>query len=134
MILSFSLKWFLPLCTCLIILSCKKNTVTDTEKPALAFVEPVIGDTVQLSLGEELHIEFTATDNDGLHSLQVNLKDMSGTSLLMNTPAVTNLTVYPFHAHLSPALSVPTEMILQVVAEDHSGNTEQATIQFWVLP
>ena len=128
------LALFLPVTLLVMLTSCKKNAVTDAEKPALAFVEPEISDTVNLSLGEELHIEFTATDNAGLHSLEVSLKDQNGTSYLMQTPSVTNLKVYPFHAHLSPALTGPATMTLQVLAEDHSGNTCEANISFLVLP
>jgi len=114
--------------------ACQKNAVNDREKPALAFVEPAIGDTINLSLGDELHIEFTATDNTGLHSLDVSLKDQLGTTYLQNNPNVGNLKVYPFHTHLTPSLSTPTQMTLHVLAEDHSGNTEESTIQFWVMP
>ena len=56
--------------------SCKKKTSEiDTEKPFLSIVEPMANDTTSMAVEPEIHVEFTATDNNKLKSLSVTLKD-----------------------------------------------------------
>ena len=118
----------------LLLFSCHKNSGQDAESPKISIVEPLLNDTLHLSSGDELHIEFTLTDNAGLHSLQVKLSDENGSEYLNAVPDVMNLKVYPFHTHLTPSITSTKRMTLKVMAEDHAMNALSEEIQFVVLP
>lgn len=117
-----------------LLFSCHKNSGQDAERPKISIVEPLLNDTLHLSSGEELHIEFTLTDNTGLHSLQVKLNDENGFEYLNAAPDVMNLKVYPFHTHLTPSITSTKRMTLKVMAEDHAMNVLSEEIQFVVSP
>ena len=75
--------------------SCKKKTSElDTEKPYLSIVEPMANDTTSMAIEPEIHVEFTATDNDQLKSLSVTLKDGLNNILFSSNPTVDGLKSY----------------------------------------
>lgn len=118
----------------LIAVSCVKNPLRDGAPPEIAVVEPVSGDTLTLSKGDEVHVELTVTDDAGLHALRVTLRDGSGKTLLDDQPPVNDLKVYPYHTHLIPALSAGTACTLSVLAEDHAGHTASEQRVFVLKP
>lgn len=124
----FAILFFSGLC------ACHKNAGKDTESPKISIVAPLMNDTVSITNGDELHIEFTCSDNVGLHNLQIKLYDEVGTEYFNSVPDVMNLKVYPFHTHLSPTLSATRKMKLQIFAEDHAMNAVKEEVQFVGLP
>jgi hypothetical protein len=111
--------------------ACKKDE--DTEKPTLAVVEPLAGDTLFLSQDPEIHIEFTASDNEELHEVSINLKDANGNVFLTKIEDVDQKT-FSFHEHVTPTLTTGVEFTLNIEADDHSGNSNAQEIKFFVLP
>lgn len=121
---------FLALTT-IFAISCKKDK--DTEKPVITIEEPSNNDTISLA-SSEIHMEFKATDNEGLHEVSVNLTNPSGTSLFSNTKDVDD-TIYFFHEHITPSgISSITQLMFKVDASDHNENNISRTIIFYVKP
>ncbi len=114
-------------------IACKKQTKIDTQKPSITLVEPT-EDTLELSIEPEIHIEFTLSDNEQLQSLQVNLVDSNGITLFTETPNVSGFSVYPFHAHITPSISLATPMELQIIASDKNQNIVTMIKTFVVMP
>jgi len=111
--------------------ACKKDD--DTEKPTLAIIEPLAGDTLYLSQDPEIHVEFTAADNEELHEVVVELKDAEGNSFLSNTEDVDQKT-FSFHEHVMPDIAAGIEFTLRIEANDHSGNSTEQELRFYVVP
>ena len=112
--------------------SCKKDE-TDVEKPTIVVAEPLTNDTLSLSADPKVHIEFTATDNDGLHEVVVNVTNGS-TNFYTNTKDVDNTTLN-FHEHFIPTgITAVTPMTLTIDADDHTGNTISKSVIFYVKP
>ena len=129
-----NVRWMAGLLLSILFFSCHKNTGKDIEKPVLSVVAPVQNDTVNLTAGDELHLEFTLNDNQGLHYLEIKLTDQLGVEYFSATPKVTDLKVYPFHTHLTPSLNGVKNMTLNISAQDHAMNSLTTQIQFVVLP
>jgi hypothetical protein len=110
--------------------SCKKD---DTEKPTLSIIEPLAGDTLYLSQDPEIHIEFTASDNEELHEVSVDLKDAQGNTFFNRTDDV-DLKTFSFHEHVMPDIAAGIEFTLRIEANDHSGNSNTEELQFFVMP
>ncbi len=114
----------------------KKSEQADTTKPVITVVEPLAYDTVSLATEPEIHVEFTVTDEAGLHHLSVIMIKNNTDTLMNETPDdVLNLKVYAFHKHVMPtgiASVTPVKVIIS--AEDHAGNTETKMIDFSVEP
>ena len=120
----------LALFTLAFISSCKKEE-TDTTKPKLTILEPSMNDTIS----NEVHIEFSVTDNIGLKELSVKIINGSGTELFSKIPTVTDLKVYSFHEHYDiSALSILTLMTVIITAKDKSNNIETKTIPIIAIP
>ena len=111
--------------------ACKKDD--DTEKPTLAIFEPLAGDTLYLSQDPEIHVEFTASDNEELHEVRVELKDAEGNSFLGKTEDIDQKT-FSFHEHVMPDIAAGIEFTLRIEANDHSGNSNEQEIKFYVVP
>lgn len=111
--------------------ACKKDD--DTEKPTLAIIEPLAGDTLYLLQDPEIHVEFTASDNEELHEVSVELKDKEGNSFLSLTEDVDQKT-FSFHDHVMPDIVAGIEFTLRIEANDHSGNSNEQEIEFYVVP
>lgn len=117
--------------------ACNKKSTNDSDitKPIITVAEPTANDTLSMAVENEVHVEFTTTDEKSLESLSVYVVK-NGTDTLMNEqPNVSGLTVYAFHQHLmlmNIATVIPMKAILR--AEDKSGNIELKTIDFFVAP
>ena len=121
----------------LLLYSCNKNnsSSTDDTKPIITIAEPTTNDTITLTLEPEVHIEFTITDNVGLHNLSVLIIKNNIDTLMNETPSVSDLKVYSFHEHLMPiGITSLTGFKVIIKAEDHSGNMESKVIDFYVEP
>lgn len=120
------------------LISCSKNNHTssnDTVKPVITMAEPLPDDTTTLSVEPEVHVEFTVTDEVGLHELSVLVIKNNTDTLMNESPAVSNLKVYAFHEHLIPtgiAAVVPFKAI--ITASDHAGNVQSTIVNFYVTP
>lgn len=113
----------------------KKSGQADTTKPVITVVEPLANDTVSLATEPEIHVEFTVTDETGLHHLSVIVIKNNTDTLMNETPDVLDLKVYSFHEHLIPTnIASVTPMKVIIRAEDHAGNTETKTIAFFIQP
>ena len=117
--------------------SCKKKTSEiDTEKPFLSIVEPMVNDTTSIAMEPEIHVEFTATDNNKLKSLSVNLKDNLNNILFSSSPTVDGLKSYSFHQHYLPTMTITGTTLFKVniIATDQNNNTNTQEILFYLEP
>jgi hypothetical protein len=117
--------------------SCKKKTSElDTEKPYLSIVEPMANDTTSMAIEPEIHVEFTATDNDQLKSLSVTLKDGLNNILFLSNPTVDGLKSYSFHQHYLPIMTITGTTLFKVniIATDQNNNTNTQDILFYLKP
>ncbi|MBP6625068.1 MAG: hypothetical protein KA198_07840 [Chitinophagaceae bacterium] len=116
--------------------SCKKksNYLLDHTKPLITIVEPVINDTLNLSLDPEVHIEFTTTDETALHTLSISVLQ-NGNTIFSEAPDVTNLKVYAYHEHFIPnSITSITPIKAIIKATDFGGNEEIKEVDFFVKP
>jgi hypothetical protein len=117
--------------------SCKKKTSEiDTEKPFLSIVEPMANDTTSIAMEPEIHVEFTATDNNKLKSLSVTLKDNLNNILFSSSPTVDGLKSYSFHQHYLPTMTITGTTLFKVniIATDQNNNTNTQEILFYLEP
>ena len=117
--------------------SCKKKTSEiDTEKPFLSIVEPMANDTTSMAVEPEIHVEFTATDNNKLKSLSVTLKDGLNNILFSSNPTVDGLKSYSFHQHYLPIMTITGTTLFKVniIATDQNNNTNNQDILFYLEP
>jgi len=117
--------------------SCKKKTSElDTEKPYLSIVEPMANDTTSMAIEPEIHVEFTATDNDQLKSLSVTLKDGLNNILFSSNRTVDGLKSYSFHQHYLPTMTITGTTLFKVniIATDQNNNTNTQDILFYLKP
>ena len=117
--------------------SCKKKTSElDTEKPYLSIVEPMANDTTSMAIEPEIHVEFTATDNDQLKSLSVTIKDGLNNILFSSNPTVDGLKSYSFHQHYLPTMTITGTTLFKVniIATDQNNNTNTQDILFYLKP
>lgn len=107
----------------------------DTTKPIITMVEPLANDTLSLAVDQEIHVEFTVTDETGLHDLSVLLIKNNTDTLMNETPAVHDLKVLSFHEHAIPTGIVSLVSMKAIIkATDHGGNVDTKTIDFFVEP
>lgn len=93
--------------------SCKKN---ENKAPVISLVEPEDNSTV--TVGNEIHVEGTMTDDESLHEAAILV--IKGTDTVLATyPTVHELTSYPFHVHADAATA--GTYTVKVFAEDHDG-------------
>lgn len=116
--------------------ACKKrNYSNDTTKPVITMVEPMANDTVQISIDPEVHIEFTATDNEALKTLNISVKDANGNQLFTESPNVAGNSVYPYHNHFIPAnITSGQEITVNLKAVDANENLVEHVIPVYLNP
>ena len=111
--------------------SCSKK---DKENPVITLLEPSMNDTFSMATKDSVHLEFKATDNDGLHDVTINITNASGTNVFTNTDDVDS-TTYHFDQYFHATnIAAPTVFTLKIDAEDHSGNAANKTLIFVVKP
>lgn len=116
-------------------LGCKKNKITDSMKPAITMAEPTPGDTIDVSVDPEVHVEFTVSDQDGLHALSITLLRNATDTLLNVQPAVMDKTVFPFHDHLTlSGVSEVQTLQLFIRAENHASFVSTQEVTFYAQP
>lgn len=116
-----------------VVSSCKKET--ENKAPEIAVLEPSANDTVTISVDPELHVEFTATDDDGLHMLSVKIKTASATLFNDTSAMVHDLKSYNYHEHYSfSGISTLTPATVEITAEDHDEAMTTKSIQVYVRP
>lgn len=114
--------------------ACKKHSHSDDEiKPIITIVEPKSNDTILLSVDPELHIEFTATDETGLHEMNVYV--IGADTLYKKNPVVHDLKVFSFHDHVFlTGISSNNSCKVVIEAEDHGGNKAITEQTIFILP
>jgi|688.fasta_scaffold25018_14 hypothetical protein len=111
--------------------SCKK----ENKVPTIAIVEPMENDTISLAVSPEVHIEFTASDDEELHYLSVNVHDDMANSFLADTPSVHGNKTFDYHEHIMPSGITNTKrMTLEIKAEDHEELMTTKSVVFYVKP
>ena len=116
-----------------LVTSCKKETAN--KAPEIAILEPTANDTVTISVDPELHVEFTATDDEGLHTLSVKIKTASATLFNDTSAMVHDLKTYNYHEHYTfSGITTLTPATVEITAEDHDEVITMKTIQVYVKP
>ncbi len=100
--------------------SCSKEEAN--QAPTIALVEPEMNATV--TLGNEIHVEGTATDDNELHEMAIWITYMGDTVKTLY-PTVHALKTYDFHTHYEPVAA--GSYTVNVVVADHEGLTASET-------
>jgi len=115
-------------------ISCKKDEIKDTEKPVINVTEPMMNDTSSMATEDSVHIMFTASDNDQLHIVNVNITNAAGANVFTSSADVDAKT-YSFHQHFHPTgITGLTSYTLKIDASDHNENADSKIITFYVKP
>lgn len=96
--------------------SCKKEETN--QAPTITLEEPENNSTV--TLGNEIHIEGTAADDNELHEMAIWVTYM-GDTVKTSYPTVHALKTYDFHTHYEPTAA--GTYTVNVVVADHDGLT-----------
>jgi hypothetical protein len=119
----------------LTVFACRKRSTDSALSPRIVIAEPGIGDTIDVSVNPELHIEFTASSDKGLHALEVIFVRNNTDTLLHENPSVMDLKAYPYHEHyLLSATSSIESYQLHIRAEDHDGAVSEEMVPIFVQP
>lgn len=102
------------------IASCSKEETNAA--PTITLVEPENNSTV--TLGNEIHVEGTATDDNELHEMAIWITYM-GDTVENSYPTVHAMKTYDFHTHYE-ATAAGTYTV-NIVAADHEGLTASET-------
>ena len=100
--------------------SCKKDEVN--QAPTLTLEEPENNSTV--TLGNEIHVEGTAADDNELHEMAIWITYM-GDTVDTEYPTVHSLKTYDFHKHYEPVAA--GTYTVNVVVADHESLTASET-------
>jgi hypothetical protein len=116
------------------LLSCKEDSVaTDTTKPTVMIDEPTSNDTISVT-GNEVHVEFVASDNDKLQSVDVRVVNSADSLYFSDSPNVSGLKTFSYHEHFTPSAMSLVQLRLTVTASDAANNTTTATVTFYIRP
>lgn len=108
------------------ITSCKKNS----DAPVVSITSPVNNSSIVL--GDSIHIEGKLTDDKSLHEAAIYVMSPGEDTVLKDYPYVHEKKTHSYHYHYKPdSLGV---YLLQVIAEDHDGNTTIVARNFSVTP
>ena len=108
--------------------SCKKKA--ENQAPVVTLNEP--DDNSSIAMGDSLHIEGTASDDEELHEMSVLVVSHMGDTVLSDYPYVHGKKTYDFHYHFHPA---DTGMFhLHITAEDHEEAATHVERMFSVTP
>ncbi len=114
--------------------ACNKDGEKDTGKPVITLEEPMMNDTFSLAVEDSVHIEFSASDNDELHDVAVNITNAAGTNVYSSLDDVDAKT-FAYHEHFHPTgITTVTPFTLKIDASDHNSNSESKTVIFYVKP
>lgn len=98
--------------------SCKKDK-DENQAPVITVESPV--DNSSITVGTEIHVEGTMSDDDVLHEASILIyRTGVDTPLIANYPMVHDLKTYNFHTHYD-APSVAGIYKVHVKATDHDG-------------
>ena len=89
--------------------SCSKK---DKENPVITLLEPSMNDTFSMATKDSMHLDFKATDNDGLHDVTINITNASGTNVFTNTDDVDNTTYHYDQYFHATNIAAPTVFTL----------------------
>ncbi len=114
--------------------ACKKQVAEiDITAPTIDIEHPTPNDTYP-SLTGDCHMEFTATDDEELSGIIVNVTNASGTNFYSNSLAI-HTKIHDYHDHLVvTGITSVTPFILKITVIDKSGNAANKTIPFYLKP
>jgi hypothetical protein len=114
--------------------ACHNHTETDTIKPTINVNLPLANDTIKLST-TPLKILLTCSDNNDLHTLNINITDSSNTQLFAANPNVHAKKTFDYE-NTVPLTNITkkTAITLNITAADHNENTQTTKIDFYVKP
>jgi len=114
--------------------SCQKDNgpVEDTEAPVISLSSPSPGSI--FSAGAPIDVVFRITENDELHTWDIELWRASDMTLLTSTGDHEHTTLLDVNATLSYSVGEPTDCVLRILAEDHNGNVAQQDVAIRLTP
>jgi hypothetical protein len=114
--------------------SCQKDNgpVEDTEAPVISLSSPSPG--TAFSSGAPIDVVFRITENDELHTWDIELWRTADMTLLTSTGDHEHTTLLDVSATISYSVGEPTDCLLRVLAEDHNGNVAQQDVAIRLLP
>lgn len=115
--------------------SCANDKEKDAKKPIITIIEPIPGDTMSMAVEDSVHLEFSASDNKALHSVNVKVINSSNVVVFNENPAVDGLKLFHYHAHYHPGtVTTFTPLTLAITATDQDGNTASESVNFNIKP
>lgn len=114
----------------LILSACRKKDEKDTTKPTIVF--DVAPDTLYNN-GETVHMEITVEDNDELHRVMIEVKDVTSDTLYLSKTEHPDARHKYYHEMVTTSIKTTTaDFEVTVEAEDHAGNMETVKKTFRV--
>lgn len=112
--------------------SCKK----ENKAPDINIIEPISADTIQLSVSNEMHIEFTASDDNAIHDLRVYIINESGIAIYSDTSInVNHAKSYSYHEHIAmPGSTSIKSYSVKIDATDEEGLNTQKNVVVYTKP
>jgi hypothetical protein len=110
-----------------------KNDVVEASSATISFVEPSVGDTLQL--GEELHAEGTVQGNGEMHGYELSFTNLANGEVLYDGVSDAHAESYAFHEHWVNNVSDTSRVEVEIIAIlDHEGHTQSKKIEVVCLP
>lgn len=114
------------------VMACK-NDVTEASNATVTFLEPAMGDTLQL--GEELHAEGTVQANGEMHGYELVFTNLTNGELLYDGVSDDHAESYSFHEHWINSVSDTSMVAVEIIVQlDHEGNTQSKRLEVVCLP
>ncbi|MBI1191991.1 MAG: DUF4625 domain-containing protein [Bacteroidetes bacterium] len=104
----------------------------DTEAPVISLSSPSTG--AVYASGDPIPVVFRITENDELHTWDIELRRASDQSLLTSTGEHDHATVLDINANISASVGEPTNCLVRIIAEDHNGNTAEREVAIRIDP
>ncbi len=104
----------------------------DTEAPVISLTSPSTG--AVYASGDPIAVTFRITENDELHTWDIELRRASDQSLLASTGEHDHATLLDVNASISASVGEPTNCLVRIIAEDHNGNVAQEEISIRIDP
>ena len=114
--------------------ACEKDNgpEEDTEAPVIALSSPSTG--AVYASGDPIAVVFRITENDELHTWDIELRRASDQSLLTSTGEHNHASVLDVNASISASVGEPTNCLVRIIAEDHNGNVAQEEVAIRIDP
>jgi len=111
--------------------SCSKQN--DSEKPVISISSPKTNDTIPAS-SSEVVIQFSATDNNALASLLLEINDLNGNNYFTDSKAIYGKNYSYKNSFVVVKNTKLKALLMKVTILDEAKNESTATTSFYLAP